>query len=42
MAEFQASQDSVVEMLTCMEPQITKLEQVDLETHDEEHVEEKD
>ena len=42
MAEFQASQDSVVAMLMCMEPPIAKLELVDSETDDEEQAEEKD
>ena len=42
MAEFQALQDSVVAILTCMEPQIGKLELVDSETDDEEQAEEKD
>ena len=42
MAEFQTSQDSVVVMLMRMESQISKLELVDSEKDDEEHVEEKD
>ena len=42
MAEFQTSKDSMVLILTHMESQISKLELVDLETDDEEQVEEKD
>ena len=42
MVEFQTLQDSVVAMLACMESQISKLELVDSETDDEEHMEEKD
>ena len=43
MAEFQTSQDSVVQMLTRMESQIAKLDWVDVEVDDdEEQVEEKD
>ena len=43
MAEFQTSQDSVVQMLTRMESQIAKLDWVDVEVDDDEaQVEEKD
>ena len=43
MADFQTSQDSVVQMLTRMESQIAKLDWVDVEADDdEEQVEEKD
>ena len=43
MAEFQTSQDSVVQMLMRMESQIAKLDWVDVEADDdEEQVEEKD
>ena len=36
MAEFQTSQDSVVQMLTRMESQIAKLNWVDVEADDDE------
>ena len=43
MADFQTSQDSVVQMLTRMEAQIAKLDWVDVDADDdEEQVEEKD
>ena len=43
MADFQTSQDSVVQMLTRMESQIAKLDWVDVEAEDDqEQVEEKD
>ena len=42
MAEFQTLQDSVVPLLMCMESWISRLEQMESKTKDEEQVEEKD
>ena len=42
MAEFQASQDSVVTLLTYMEAQISNLKRLDSEVDDEEQVQEKE
>lgn len=42
MEEFQTSQNFVVALLTKMESQILRLEQLELDTKDKEQVEEKD